>query len=111
MALAPVILALAFSLAILSAGGTRLGFIGACLCLGVLAALGVLPCGCFPPVSTVAVLVDQAVGLEVLGAVPEVLGVVSSIEAANLALGIPCDWSPSLVFVSSWPSTTQTLIY
>ena len=85
MALAPVILALAFSLAILNAGGTRLGLMGARLHLGALVAPGVLPCGCFPPSSAVF-MAGLAAGL--LGAVPEVLGVTLSSAMANRAQGI-----------------------
>ena len=65
---------LVFSLAILSAGGTHFMLTGARLHPVFLAALVALPCGCFPLVSAVVL---------------EVLGVASSIGAANLALGIP----------------------
>ena len=61
----------------LRVGGTRFMLIGAHLHPVFLAALITLLCGCFPPVSAVAV--DP----EVL----EVLGVASFIGAVNLALG------------------------
>ena len=79
MALALVILVFAFSLAILNAGGTHLGLVGACGRLVFLAALVTLPRGRFPPSSVVVV----AAGL--LGVVPEVLGVALSAGMANRA--------------------------
>ena len=93
MALAPVILALAFSRVILNAGGTRL-LMGARLRLGAWAAPDVFLRGCFPPSSAVDFLVGVAARL--LGVVPEVPGTASVAGAVNLALGILC--APVILF-------------
>ena len=77
MALAPVILVLAFSFATLRAGGTFFVLAGARLLPVFLMAQSTFLHGCFPPSSGVAVDLEA----------PEVLGVTSSAETANLALG------------------------
>ena len=60
----------------------RLGFTGAHLRRGALAAPVVLPRGCFPPWSGIF-LAGR------LGRVPEVLGVALSVSTANRARGKP----------------------
>ena len=79
MALVPVILAAAFSLAIRRAGGTCPAWAEACRHLGV---LGALPLGCYPP-SSVDVLTAVAGTAD-----PDVPGASASAGAANMALGI-----------------------
>ena len=77
VALALVILALAFSFATLRAGDIFFMLTGAHLLPVFLAAQGTFLHGCFPPSSRVAVG----------PVVPEVLGLTSSVRIANLALG------------------------